>query len=140
MTNYGIKLVWAGWDDEPTIGFSKRAAKRWADKLPAGTRMLLYETTGKPKGSKAKGTKSIVGEVEVSGTFEDGEAVRVPDEQHDALIPVTVVRQRESVTPVSLERVREILGEEKYPRMGESWRPLSEAEYEALVEAMETGA
>ena len=137
MTIYGIKLVWAGWDNDPTIGFSKRAAKRWADELPTGTRMLLYETNGKPKGSKAKGTKSIVGEVEVSGTFEDGEKVRAADEQHDAVIPVTVVQQRESVTPISLERAREILDDEKWPRMGESWRVLSEAEYQALVAEME---
>ena len=136
MTTYGLKLVWAGWDDDPTIGFSSRAAKRWADQLPVGTRMLLYETTGKPKGSKAKGTKSIVGEVEVTGTFEDGEKVRAADEQHDAVIPVKVVRTRESVTPVSLERAREILNDDQWPRMGESWRPLSEAEYQALVTEM----
>lgn len=133
MTTYGIKMVWAGWNDDPTIGFSSRAAQRWADKLPAGTRMLLYETMNKPKGSKAKGTKSLVGEVEVTGTFEDGAAVRAPDEQHDAVIPVKVVRQRDAVTPVPLDTVREILNDPSYPRMGESWRPLSEAEYQALA-------
>ncbi|MBZ0302821.1 MAG: hypothetical protein K8J31_23960 [Anaerolineae bacterium] len=136
MTNYGIKLVWAGWNDDPTIGFSSRAAKRWASELPAGTRMLLYETTGKPKGSKAKGTKSLVGEVEVSGTFEEGAAIRAAEEQHDAVIPVKIVRTRESVTPVPLDQVRAILHDEQWPRMGESWRPLSEAEYQALVAAM----
>jgi len=136
MTNYGIKLVWAGWNNDPTVGFSKRAAKRWAAALPAGTRMLLYETTGKPKGSNAKGTKAIVGEVEVTGTFEDGEKVRAADEQHDAVIPVKVIRKRESVAPIPLERAREILNDEKWPRMGESWRPLSEAEYRALVALM----
>lgn len=133
MTIYGIKLVWAGWDNDPTIGFSSRAAGRWADKLPAGTRMLLYETTGKPKGSKAKGTKSIVGEVEVSGTFDDGEAIRSPDEQHDRVIPVTVIRRRDEQPLIPLERVREILNDDQYPRMGESWRPLSEEEYQAFM-------
>jgi hypothetical protein len=136
MTPYGLKLVWAGWNDDPTIGFSSRAASRWADQLPVGTRMLLYETTGKPKGSKAKGTKSLVGEVEVSGSFDDGATVRAADEQHDAVIPVKVIRARDSVTPVPLEQVRNILDDEKWPRMGESWRPLSEAEYHALVDAM----
>lgn len=135
-SKYGIKLVWAGWDDDPTVGFSNRAAKRWADELPSGTRMLLYETTGKPKGSKAKGTKSIVGEVEVSGTFDDGAKIRAADEQHDAVIPVRVVRKRESVNPVALERVREVIGDDQWPRMGESWRVLSEAEYQALVAEM----
>lgn len=138
MTNYGIKLVWAGWDSDATIGFSGRAAKRWADHLPVGTRMLLYETTGRAKGSKAKGTKSIVGEVEVSGSFEDGAAIRAADEQHDAVLPVSVAQARAEVTPVPLERVREILDDEKWPRRGESWRPLSEGEYEALLAEMRT--
>ncbi|MAS32579.1 MAG: hypothetical protein CL610_01145 [Anaerolineaceae bacterium] len=136
MTTYGIKLVWAGWENDPTIGFSNRASKRWADELPAGTRMLLYETTGKPKGSKAKGTKSLVGEVEVTGTFDDGAKIRAADEQHDAVIPVRVVQKRESVTPVPLDTVREVLKDEQWPRMGESWRPLSDAEYQALVKLM----
>lgn len=136
MTTYGIKLVWAGWENDPTIGFSNRASKRWADELPAGTRMLLYETTGKPKGSKAKGTKSLVGEVEVTGTFDDGAKIRAADEQHDAVIPVRVVQKRESVTPVPLDTVREVLKDEQWPRMGESWRPLSDDEYQALVKLM----
>lgn len=137
MATYGIKMVWAGWDNDPTIGFSTGASKRWSDKLPAGTRMLLYETMNKPKGSKAKGTKSLVGEVEVSGTFEDGAKIRAADEQHDAVIPVKVVRKRESVTPVPLDKVREILNDPGYPRMGESWRPLSDEEYQALTKLME---
>lgn len=136
MTNSGIKLVWAGWDGDPTIGFSGRAAKRWAEHLPPGTRMLLYETTGRAKGSKAKGTKSIVGEVEVGGSFEDGASIRAADEQHDQVLPVRVVQARANVTPVSLERVREILDDEKWPRRGESWRPLSEEEYQALLADM----
>ena len=132
MTNYGIKLVWAGWDANPTIGFSGRAAKRWAEELPPGTRMLLYETTGKPKGSKAKGTKSLIAEVEVTGSFADGAAIRADDEQHDEVIPVKVIRSR-AAEPIPLERVRELLNDENYPRMGESWRPLSEAEYKAFL-------
>ena len=136
MTNSGIKLVWAGWESDPTIGFSGRAAKRWAEHLPVGTRMLLYETTGRAKGSKAKGTKSIIGEIEVIGSFEDGAGMRVESEQHDSLLPVHVVQARASVTPVPLEQVREILGDEKWPRRGESWRPLAATEYQALLDAM----
>ena len=98
--------------------------------------MLLYETTGRAKGSKAKGTKSIVGEVEVSGSFEDGAAIRAADEQHDSVLPVRMVQARASVTLVPMEQVRAVLGVEKYPRMGESWRPLSAEEYQALVSAM----
>ena len=136
MTNSGIKLVWAGWDSDPTIGFSGRAAKRWAEHLPVGTRMLLYETTGRAKGSKAKGTKSIVGEIEVTGSFEDGAGMRPESEQHDELLPSCVIQARADVKPVPLERVREILGDEKWPRRGESWRPLSDEEYQALLADM----
>ncbi len=136
MTNKGIKLVWAGWDSDPTIGFSGRAAKRWAEHLPVGTRMLLYETTGRAKGSKAKGTKSIVGEIEVTGSFADGAGMRPESEQHDELLPSRVIQARADVTPVPLERVREILGDEKWPRRGESWRPLAEEEYQALLADM----
>ncbi len=136
MTNSGIKLVWAGWDGDPTIGFSGRAAKRWADHLPAGTRMLLYETTGRAKGSRAKGTKSIVGEVEVNGSFADGAAIRAADEQHDSVLPVGVVQARAAVTPVPLDAVREVLGDDKWPRRGESWRPLAAGEYAALLTLM----
>lgn len=134
----GIKLVWAGWHDDPTIGFSQRAAQRWAEHLPTGTRMLVYETTGKPKGSKAKGTKCIVGEVEVKGSFEDGETIRAADEQHDAVMPVQVVQARANTQPIPLETIRGILNDEKWPRMGESWRVLSDTEYQALITAMQS--
>jgi hypothetical protein len=133
MTSYGIKLVWAGWNNDTVIGFSERGYKRWRDKLEPGTRMLLYETTGKPKGSKAKGTKSIVGEVEVMGSFDDGEALRSPTEQHDRVLPVKVIRARDAQPIVPLARVRAILADEQYPRMGESWRPLTLEEYEAFI-------
>lgn len=136
MTNCGIKLVWAGWHNDPTIGFSARAAKRWAAALPVGTRMLLYETTGRAKGSKAKGTKAIVGEVEVSGSFAEGAAQRAAEEQHDSVLPVRVRQARAQVTPVPLERVRAILADDKWPRRGESWRPLNAEEYQTLLAAM----
>lgn len=133
MTNYGIKLVWAGWNSEPTIGFSDRGAARWKDELPIGARMLLYETTGTAPGSKAKGTKSIIAEVEVTGTFEDGAKVRAPDEAHDQVIPVKVINDRDAGQPIPLERVRVLIGDDKWPRMGESWKPLTQEQYEALL-------
>ena len=70
------------------------------------------------------------------GSFEEGEALRAEDEQHDSVLPVSVAQARASVRPVPLERVREILGDEKWPRRGESWRPLSAGEYEALLAEM----
>ena len=63
-------------------------------------------------------------------------AIRAADEQHDAVLPVSVARARAEVTPVPLERVREILDDEKWPRRGESWRPISDEEYQALLSAM----
>lgn len=131
----GIKMVYAGWNGENFVGFSERAASRWREKLVPGARMLLYETTNKPKGSKAKGIKSIIAEVEVTGTFEEGEALRQPGEEHDRLIPVKVIRPR-AANPVPLERVRAILNDAQYPRMGESWRPVSQEEYESVLKEM----
>ena len=139
MPTPGIKLVWAGWNDDPIIGFSEQGHKRWRDTLVGGTRMLVYETTGKAPGSKAKGTKSIVGEVEVTGTFEEGEAQRAPDEAHARLLPVKTTIHRADALPIPLERVREIIGDPGWPRMGESWKPLTDSQYRALVEALTTG-
>lgn len=130
--NYGIKLVWAGWDNDPTIGFSNQGYKRWHDTLPVGTRMLLYETGTKAPGFKGKSALSVVGEVEVSGSFEDGDAIRAPDEKHDRVIPVTVVQGRDAGKPVPLARVRELIGDPEWPRMGESWKPITREQYEAI--------
>lgn len=139
MPTPGIKLVWAGWNDDEVIGFSDRGYNRWRASLMNGTRMLVYETTGKAKGSTAKGTKSLIGEVEVTGTFEDGEAFRAPTEEHDRLLPVKPVIHRADATPVPLDRVREIIGDDKWPRMGETWKPLTETQYRALVAALKGG-
>lgn len=138
MTSPGIKLVWAGWNDDPIIGFSERGYQRWHESLPRGTRMLVYETSGKAPGSKAKGTKSIVGEVEVAGTFEEGEAQRTPNEAHDRLLPVQTTLSRANVRPIPLERVREIIEDPGWPRMGETWKPLTDAQYQALVAVLTT--
>jgi hypothetical protein len=139
MPTPGIKLVWAGWNDDNVIGFSNQGYSRWRASLMKGTRMLVYETTGKAPGSKAKGTKSIVGEVEVTGTFEDGEAFRAPTEQHARLLPVDSKIKRAEAHPIPLERVREIIGDPGWPRMGETWKPLTEVQYRTLVEALTTG-
>jgi hypothetical protein len=133
MTEYGIKLVWAGWDNANVVGFSEQGYKRWRDKLPPGTRMLLYETMGNAPGANVKGTKSIVGEVEVAGSFDDGETVRAPDEPHDRVIPVTVVSPRGAGRPIPLDRIRTLIEDDKWPRMGESWKPLTDAQYQALI-------
>lgn len=137
MAGYGIKLVWAGWKDDKVIGFSSRGAARWGADVTPGTRMLLYETANKAPGSTAKGTKSIVGEVEVVGTFEEGEKLRAPTEQHDRLIPVKVLRPRREGRSIPLARVRELIGDEGWPRMGESWKPLSQDVYERLCDTLE---
>lgn len=139
MPTPGIKLVWAGWSDDEVIGFSERGYSRWRDSLTHGTRMLVYETTGKAPGSKAKGTKAIVGEVEVIGTFEEGEAHRAPTEQHDRLLPVQTTIRRADAHPIPLERVREMIGDPAWPRMGETWKPLTEAQYRELVAALTSG-
>jgi hypothetical protein len=137
MTPYGIKLVWAGWKDDNVIGFSDQGYKRWKDKINPGTRMLVYETGKTPPGTTFVGTKSIVGEIEVTGTFEDGDNYRAPNEQHDRLLPVKVLRPRREGKNISLPRVRELIGDEGWPRMGETWKPLSQEVYERLCAELE---
>jgi hypothetical protein len=133
MPTPGIKLVWAGWNDDDVIGFSEQGYKRWRASLMTGTRMLVYETTGKRPGSSARGRKAIVGEVEVAGTFEDGEALRAPTEQHARLLPVKIISPRGAGKPIPLERVRQIIEDDKWPRLGETWKPLTERQYRELV-------
>lgn len=138
MTPYGIKLVSAGWKDDPVIGFSNQGHKRWKDSIKPGTRMLLYETGTPPPGTKFVGTKSIIGEVEVTGTFEDGEKQRAPTEQHDRLVPVKVLRPRREGKSIALQRARELIGDEGWPRMGETWKPLEREVYEQLCAELES--
>jgi hypothetical protein len=137
VTPYGIKLVWAGWENDTVIGFSDRGYGRWKDDLKPGTRMLLYETATKIPGTTFKSTKSIIGEVEVTGTFAEGAKLRARTEQHDQLLPVKVIRPRSDERRIPLERVREIIQDDKWPRMGETWKPLSQAQYETLIREME---
>jgi hypothetical protein len=137
MTQYGIKLVWAGWNNDAVIGFSDRGYARWGGSIVPGTRMLLYETATPRPGVTHKGTKSIVGEVEVTGTFDDGEQYRTPTEQHDRLVPVKVLRPRREGKSIPLDRVRELIGDEGWPRRGEAWKPLSREVYEQLCAELE---
>lgn len=136
MTKYGIKLVSAGWKDDNVIGFSHTGRNRFGGDIVAGTRMLLYETAAKvPSG--AKGTKTIVGEVEVTGTFDDGEKIRAADEPHDVVVPVKVLKPRRDGKSITLERTREIIEDAGWPRMGESWKTLSKETYERLAAELE---
>jgi hypothetical protein len=137
MTPYGIKLVWAGWKDDPVIGFSNQGHNRWKASVKPGTRMLVYETGKTPPGTKYVGTKSIVGEIEVTGSFEDGEKYRAPNEQHDRLLPVKVLRPRREGKSISLARVRELIGDEGWPRMGETWKPLEKEVYDQVCAELE---
>ena len=137
MTKYGIKLVSAGWKDDNTIGFSDTGRKRFGGDIVPGTRMLLYETAAKVPGVAAKGTKTIVGEVEVTGTFEEGDALRSATEQHDKLVPVKVLRTRRDGKSITLERTRELIDDAGWPRMGESWKPLTKEVYETLCAELE---
>lgn len=129
MSGYGIKLVWAGWNNDEIIGFSNKARKKWEDDIRPGVRMLIYET------SKPPGLKAIVGEVEVTGTWEQGEGKPTPTKEHNHPVNVRVLRRRADITPIPLHRVRQITGDEKFPRQGQAWKPLSEAQYKALLDA-----
>lgn len=133
MTGYGIKIVWKGWKDEPVIGFSPWAYKRWKGAITPGTRMLVYESSEGRGGVKLRGARAIIGEVEVTGTFEDGDNYQAPTPEHSHLVPVKVLRGKETVKPIPLTTIREILKQPKYPLQSQSWQPITEAEYKALL-------
>lgn len=42
-SDYGIKVLWAGWQNEPYFGFSNQGYKQWGSSIEIGSRMLLYE-------------------------------------------------------------------------------------------------
>jgi hypothetical protein len=94
MTQYGIKLVWPGWNNDTVMGFSDDGYNRWRESIQPGTRMLLYETEDRSPGTTFRGTKSISGEIEVTGTFKDGEKYPAPTKQHHHLVPVKLLRPR----------------------------------------------
>lgn len=130
-TGYGIKLHWGPPTQEneliEAIGFSDTAFNRWQHHLPLGTRMLLYST------SSGGGTRQIHVEVEVSGSFADGEAFRPYNPEHSKMLPVRRVRTPGPVNPLPLKRIREILGQPKWPRQGQSWHPIARDMYETLL-------
>lgn len=132
-TNFGIKLAWGpGVSETPDpggdgIGFSEPAYKKWKSALPVGTRMLVYET------GKYGGRKSIVSELKVDGTFDDGERLREHNPEHARMLPVRVLQTGEHLTPVPLSRIRVVLGKEKWPHQGLSWQPVSKETYEILL-------
>lgn len=133
MSGYGIKLVWARWHDENVVGFSDRAKKKWEDDIEPGIRMLIYETSIKRPGNTKRGVKAIVGEVEVTGTWEQGAGKATPTQEHDNPVDVRVLRYRADISPIPLRRVREIIRDASFPHQGQAWRPLSQEQYRALL-------
>lgn len=131
MSQYGIKPLWAGWQDDPRIGFSERGFKKWSGEIKLGTKMLIYET------SIGGGVKKIVGEVEVEKDFAEVYAVTPPNEEHPHLVLVKVLRSRRSVKPIDLHRVRELINDPKFPHQGEAFKPLDEATYNLLLKEWE---
>lgn len=125
MTRYGIKIVWSMWNDYPGVGFSDSAYYRWKDSLSPGTRMLLYEISP---------TQAITGEAKVSGSFADGEKIPPQTKEHPHMLPLEILRSKSTVTPIPLKTIREILRDDRFPLQGESWHPLSEYQYNLILE------
>lgn len=130
-TGFGIKLHWGPptQANEPldAIGFSETAFKRWQQHIPVGTRMLLYST------SAMGGSKEIHAVVEVAGSFADGKGICPFNEEHPRMLPVRVLQADENLTCVRLSRIREVLENDKWPRQGLSWQPVSREIYKTLL-------
>jgi hypothetical protein len=133
MARVGIKLVWAGWKDDPIIGFNEKGYQKWRGTLTPGTRVLIYETSLKASPTVRGGQMAIVGEVEVTGTFEEGAAYSAPNKEHTRLLPVRVITSREQARPVRLDAIRKLLRTRDFPPKGAAWIPLTDAHYKALV-------
>lgn len=129
---YGIKLVWAGWKDDPEVGFSDLGFERWKDEVGVGTRMLIYETMKPRPGDKIKGTQSIVAEVEITRGFELAPD-RAPTEQHEHLVAIKILRPRGSVQPIPRTAVRKLIRVDTFPHQGENFHPLDETTYKRLL-------
>lgn len=133
MARAGIKLVWAGWNDDPVIGFNEKGYQKWRGSLTVGTRVLIYETSLKASPTVRGGQMAIVGEVEITGTFEEGAAYTPPNKEHKRLLPVRVITSRSQARPVRLDALRKTLQVRDFPPKGAAWVPLNDAHYKALV-------
>jgi hypothetical protein len=132
MTEYGIKMVWKGWKDELVIGFSDAGYTKWKNKIKPGTRMLVYETAKPREEHDSKGVKAIVGEIEVTSTFEEASGEPTPTKEHPHPVYVKVLRPRDTVKQISLQRIREIIKDKNFP-FRETWYPLTEKQYKELL-------
>ena len=133
ISEYGIKVLWAGWRDDPRIGFSDKGFADWADKISVGTRMLLYETERPRPGQNVIGIKSIMAEVQVAKMFDEVKELTPPTQQHEHLILVDILRNRDSVTPIPLRRIKQITKQQQFP-FQMTYLPLDEQTYNRLLQ------
>ncbi|MDE0609001.1 MAG: hypothetical protein OXH77_03690 [Anaerolineaceae bacterium] len=148
MSYHGIRATWGDswfteYGEKWLDVFSERAHQQWKDSLLPGTLMLLYQ------GSGYGGSRCITAAAMVQGRFVHNEKREIPGveewrEHWCWCLPVITIAPRRTVTPVPLERIREIIEPEKagrphqarFPRQGEVWRPISAQLYETLMAEM----
>ncbi len=130
-SDYGIKVLWAGWQNEPYFGFSAQGYKQWGNNIEIGSHMLLYESL-KPRPGHNRGIQSIMAEVEVVTGFDEVTDVVAPTVEHEHLIGVKVLRLRGSVNPIPLDHIRQIIQKSSFPSGFTYWR-LTAAEYTNLL-------
>ena len=136
LSKFGIKVLWAGWRDDPRIGFSSSGYNQWKDKIMVGTRMLIYEAADPRPEYSSPGIKSIMAEVQVTKMFDEVKGQTAPNQEHEHLILVDILRKRDSVPPIPLRRIRALIQNTIFPFQS-TYLTLEEDVYNLLLKEWE---
>jgi hypothetical protein len=127
MTTYGILLVDTSWANNDTAEIEKAASLRYKDQLIEGAKVLIY---------LREPVDAIVAEAELTSDVIEHETapegVSIPaggaEMAHTYHVPLHVTRMKGQVEPLTLNRLRAILGD-NFSVYDETWIPLDEAQY-----------
>lgn len=94
--------------------------------------MLLYETSLSELVPDVTGRMAIFGEVEVIGDFYKDE-LTAPSPQHPWLVRVMPIRLFPVVQLIPRSIICNIIGDRDFPQRDETWRKLSDEQYQKLI-------
>ena len=127
MTSYGILLVDLSWDNEDLALVDKSTLLHHANDLGTGTQALLYVR---------EPIDAVIAEAEITGEIIETEAPVVGTPVQGVaklyLVPLKVRRFKDHTEPLSLHRLRMILGSD-FSVFDETWIPLTEEQYQQIT-------
>lgn len=150
MTDHGILVVQPNWHEGQPLAIDKTTYQHHQDTFRAGTRMLLY---------MKEPTDAIIGEAEVTaepvhpdadpnspiasaaGPLAHDSTAPAPGgiDQRAFEIPYTMAHLKAQTTPIALNRIHTRIGSD-FSVFDEEWIPLTETQYQALIEEWERSA